>query len=150
MKYKIITYLFVFFLCGAAIGLWAGQRISSGASSVTGCRPPSHEEIDLFYSDVLKISEEQERRLFEIEKNYQANRDLFTKRMHLANLKLADIIEQDGYKSDKIHPLVTEIHTAMGELQTLSLTHLATVEAILEPEQAKLLKNNAVERLRQN
>lgn len=150
MKLKIVIYLVVFFLCGTAIGVWFGQRTSPGAFSAAGCRPPSHAELDLFYTDVLNVSSEQKSQITEIEKNYQINRERFTKRMHLANMKLADVIEREGYESAGIQPLVTEIHAAMGELQTLSLTHLAAIEEVLEPKQASLLMDNAVARLRQN
>lgn len=150
MKLKISIYLIVFFLCGGAIGFWIGHRTSPGDASAAGCRPPSHGELDLFYTDVLKVSNKQKGQIIEIEKIYQANRDRFTNRMHMANMRLADAIEMEGYESDKIRPLITEIHIAMGELQNLSLTHLAAIEGVLEPKQAELLKNNAVARLRQN
>ena len=150
MKMKILLYLAVFFICGAAIGIWIGQRTIPEGSVATGCRPITHGELDLFYTEVLNVSTEQKARIMEIEQDYQAKRDQFTEQMHQANLNLADVIEKEGYESGKIRPLVTEIHRAMGELQTLSLIHLAAIEAVLNPKQAALLKNNAVGALRQN
>ena len=149
MKGRILIYLAVFFLSGIAIGLWFGQRTSSHHVG-TGCRPASHGELDLFYTDVLKVSERQEREILEIERRYQEDRNRFTERMDRANLQLAEVIDHDGYESDKIRPLVNEIHTAMGELQTLSLSHLAAVEKVLDAEQAALLKSSAVTRLKQH
>ncbi len=150
MNKKIIIYLAIFFLCGAAIGLWVGQRATYSGSLKTNCRPVKIGELDAFYTDILGVSGDQKVKLLEIETQYQKTRDHFAKRMHSANIKLAAIIEEEGYESDKIAPTVVEIHTAMGELQTLSLTHLATIEKILQPEQARLLKKNAIARLRQN
>lgn len=150
MKVKLSIYLIVFFLCGAAIGLWLGYKTFQGNNFAAGCRPASQGELDLFYTDVLNVSDKQRVLIAELENVYQANRDRFTKRMHTANMKLAEVIEKEGYESSKIRPLISEIHIAMGELQTLSLTHLASIESVLEPKQAVLLKENAVARLRQN
>lgn len=86
----------------------------------------------------------------EIERDYRKERDQFARQMHQANVQLAEIIENEGYESPKIRPAVAKIHTAMGELQALSLKHLSTIETVLEPEQAALLKENAVSRLRLN
>ncbi len=150
MNLKIAAYLVVFFLCGTAIGLWIGQAMNPGAPFDAICRPATLGELDLFYSDVLKISDGQKAKIMKIEKRYQENRNQFTERMHQANLRLAEEIEQEGYDSSKVGPTVAEIHTAMGELQTLSLSHLAAIEKVLKPEQAALLKHTAVARLRQN
>lgn len=150
MKWKIATFLTLFFLCGIAIGLWIGQKTMSNESFRVTCKPAAPGELDLFYTDVLKVSDNQRTELIEIRNAYQKKRNYFTERMHNANLQLADVIEKEGYESDKVKPLIAEIHTAMGELQTLSLTHLATIEKVLDAEQAVLLKHNAVMRLRQN
>ncbi|MCP3887457.1 MAG: hypothetical protein GY702_01095 [Desulfobulbaceae bacterium] len=150
MKLKIAIYLIVFFFCGAAIGLWLGQKTSADDFLQVGCRPAVQGELDHFYTDVLKITDTQKSKISAIEKTYQSNRAQFTERMHRANMLLADIIEDKGYDSNKIGPVVAEIHLAMGELQTLSLSHLAAIENVLKPEQAALLKSNAVARLRQN
>jgi len=150
MNFKITVYFVVIFFCGAAIGLWIGQKTSPGESSGVACRPAVQGELDLFYTEVLKISDAQKSEILQIEKTYQGNRDQFTERMHMANMQLADVIEKEGYSSNKIGALVSEIHLAMGELQTLSLNHLAAIENVLNPEQATLLKSNAVARLRQN
>lgn len=150
MNKKITVYLAIFFLCGIAIGLWIGQSINPGDSFKAHCRPVKVGELDSFYTDVLSVSDLQKAKLLEIEAHYQKTRDHFAKRMHSANVKLAEIIKEEGYESDKIAPTVVEIHTAMGELQTLSLSHLATVEKLLDPDQAKLLKESAIARLRQN
>lgn len=150
MKWKFLVSLAVFFFCGISIGLWVGQKTALNNALKVACRPAEPQELDSFYTNVLKVSDEQKTELTEIQQRYQNKRNHFTNRMHKANLQLADVIEHEGYESDKIQPLVSEIHAAMGELQTLSLTHLATIEKVLDQNQAALLKNNAVMRLRQN
>lgn len=150
MNIKLIIYIVIFFLCGAAIGLWLGQQYSTADNPKVVCRPSIPGELDSFYIDVLKVSDSQKAKILEIDKAYQANRDKFAERMHRANIQLADVITKEGYESDKIGPTVVEIHTAMGELQTLSLNHLAAIEKVLDPEQARLLKQSAVAKLHQN
>lgn len=150
MNKKIIIYLAIFFLCGAAIGLLVGQITAHSGSYITNCRPVKTEGLDAFYTDILAVSGTQKVKIIEIETQYQITRDHFTNTIHSANMKLAEIIEEEGFESDKIAPTVVEIHTAMGELQTLSLSHLATIEKLLQPEQAQLLKRSAIARLRQN
>lgn len=150
MNKKLTFYLAIFFLCGVAIGLWIGHGTPGDDSLKTHCRPVKAGELDSYYTDVLSVSDLQKVKLLEIETRYQNTRDHFAEQMHSANIKLAEIIEEEGYESEKIAPTVIEIHTAMGELQTLSLTHLATIEKILKPEQAKILKESAISRLRQN
>lgn len=150
MKLRITIYIVVFFFCGAVFGLWFGQKSLPGEYVGMQCRPVVQGELDRFYTQVLNTSDGQQEELLGIEQRYQGKRDQFTRRMHDINRHLADVIEQEGYESKKIPPLVAEIHTAMGELQNLSLTHLAAIEKVLEPEQAMLLKQRAVARLRHN
>jgi len=150
MKVKLVVYLVVFFLCGGAIGAWLGQRSAPAYLEGGYCRPASHDELDYFYSEILKVSDEQKQKIMEIEKVYQSERNQFAALMHQANVDLAEVIEKEGYESPKIRLMVGQIHTAMGELQALSLKHLAAIEKLLDPQQAALLKENAVLRLRQN
>lgn len=150
MNLKLLVYLLVVFLCGGAIGGWIGQQSRPQYPEDISCRPASRDELDYFYTNILKVSDSQKSSIMEREKVYQQKRDQLAAQMHLANMQLADLIEDEGYESPGIRTLVHKIHTVMGELQELSLTHLSSIEQVLEPEQAKLLKDNAVSRLRQN
>ena len=67
-----------------------------------------------------------------------------------ANRTLSDIIEKGGYEAPEVGDAVMEIHRAMGGLQHLTLQHLAQVESVLTKEQADLLKDHVVQRLRLN
>ncbi len=150
MNIKIAIYFTVIFISGISIGFWLGQNTTSQDPMTATCRPVVQGELDQFYTEVLKITDTQKEQLLQIEKKYQASKTLYSQKMRDANLSLAEVIEQEGYESKKIKPLVVKIHGAMGELQNLSLTHLASIEAVLQPEQANILKQKAVARLRQN
>lgn len=151
MNWKISLYLGLFFLSGLAIGLWAGQMTSrTEVSGFDDYRPALEDEVDHFYTDILQISDVQRTRIKEIDGGYRLRRDHYAARMHKANLQLAEVLELDGYESELIVPLVAEIHKAMGDLQALSLSHLAEIDKVLTPDQAARLKERAVARLRQN
>ncbi len=150
MNIKIAIYFSIILISGISIGFWIGQNTASQTAMTATCRPVVQGELDQFYTEVLKITDRQKEQLLQIENEYQASKTLYTQNMRAANLSLAEVIEQEGYESKKIKPLVVTIHGAMGELQNLSLTHLASIEAVLTSEQAKILKQKAVARLRQN
>lgn len=150
MNVKLIIYLALFFICGTTIGMWIGQKTVPATGGAVEWRQVVQGELDQFYTDVLQITEKQREQLMKIENTYRDKKDEYTNRMHQANLRLADVIEKEGYQSKKIEPLVVEIHRAMGDLQTLSLTHLADIEKVLHFEQAQQLKRSAVAKLRQN
>lgn len=150
MNKKYLTYLTIFFLCGLIIGLYAGQQMSRGVASDMTYTAASSSDLETFYTKTLNITAEQKKQLMEVDKAYKGKRDIYALRMHNANLKLADVIEREGFDSSNIKPLVQEIHKAMGDLQAQSLAHLSAIAAVLNKEQAVLLKQNVVERLRQN
>ena len=74
MKIKLIVYLIVFFLCGGAIGVWLGQRTMPQFQEGAYCRPASQDELDSFYTNILKVSDEQKKRIMKIEQAYQKER----------------------------------------------------------------------------
>lgn len=150
MKPLSIVMLLVFLFSGACIGLLVGQKMASHQLQNAYCTPASHEEIDSFYTNTLEVTEEQKRLLAPIEKDYLEKKQTYTAQMAAANNKLAEIIENKGYEDPAVAGAVMEIHRAMGSLQHLSLQHIADVKSVLTKEQAELLKNHVVARLRQN
>ena len=150
MKPISIILLLVFFLSGASIGLFIGQKTAPKHNQSSNCVPASHDDIDSFYTGTLEVTKEQRRLLTPIEKDYLIEKQTYIERMAAANYKLAGIIEQKGYEDPEVADAVMEIHRAMGSLQHLTLQHLASVKSVLTKEQAERLKNHVVMRLRQN
>lgn len=150
MKPLSLILLLIFFISGASIGLFIGQKITPGHARHMSCVPASHDDIDSFYTGTLEVTEEQKRFLVPIEKKYNIEKQTYLDEMAGANDKLADIIEQKGYEDPEVADVVMEIHRAMGALQHLTLKHLADVKSVLTQEQAERLKNHVVMRLRQN
>ena len=150
MKPISVIMLLVFFFSGASIGMFFGQKTAMNSMSGVNCVPASHEEIDFFYTTTLGVTSEQKQALVPIEQEYLELKQTYTEQMAQANRNLANIIEQEGFEAPEIAHAVMEIHKAMGDLQHLTLQHLAEVKGVLTKEQAGLLSDHVVERLRQN
>ena len=145
---QIVVVIFLV-VCGGIIGIFIGQNTSPLLCKSNMCEPASPQEIESFYTDTIGVTEEQKQKLLDIEKEYLQEKEIYTKKMTVANNKLADVLEEKGYQAPEIAGIIMEIHTAMGVLQNLSLQHLATLETVLSAEQSALLKKYAVQRLRQ-
>jgi hypothetical protein len=150
MKPFPLIILLIFFISGGCIGLLVGQKTAPKEVAGVNCVPASHEEIDSFYTTTLGVTNKQKQALAPIEKEYLKKKQNFTAQMAEANFNLANIIEEKGYEAPEVAHAVMEIHKAMGDLQHLTLQHLAEVKGVLTQEQAELLKNHVVQRLRQN
>lgn len=150
MKPLSILMLLVFLFSGASIGLFVGQKTAQKNAAGVNCMPASYEEIDSFYTRTLGVTDEQKQALAPIEKEYLKQKQMYTEQMASANYKLADTIEQKGYEAPEVADVVMDIHRAMGRLQHLTLQHLAQVKSVLTKEQANLLKDHVVQRLRLN
>lgn len=150
MKFSPMLLLLVFFISGGSIGLLIGQKTAPSLSENTYCVPASHDEIDTFYTTTLGVTDEQKKTLQPIENQYLKQKRLYTEEMAAANLRLAKIIEENGYEDEKVAHVIMDIHRAMGSLQHLTLQHLAQIQTVLTAEQSELLKDHVVMRLRRN
>lgn len=92
----------------------------------------------------LHITNEQEKALVPIENRYTERRRQLTRAIQQANAELANIILQDKAASPRLNAAIEKIHTAQGELQTVTMQHVFEMKAVLNPEQSdKLLKLTA-------
>ncbi len=85
-----------------------------------------------------------------IEKDFRRRKTLFEEQMKLANMELAEAIKNGSYSSSHVQVTVDKIHGTMGELQKLTLQHLADMQAVLTEEQNKKLEEKVVEQLYRN
>ena len=150
MKLFPIIVLVLVFLSGGSIGLLIGQKTAPGKAQNGHCVPASHDEIDTFYTTTLGVTKEQKLLLAPIEEAYLKQKQIYIEQMAAANNQLAQIIEQKGYEDEDVADVVMSIHRPMGALQHLTLQHLAQIKTVLTTEQAEVLQNHVVERLRHN
>jgi endonuclease III-like uncharacterized protein len=96
------------------------------------------------------LNAQQDKKLAVIEKDFRRQRALYEEQMKLANMELAEAIKGSGYYSPQVQEAVDKIHGAMGELQKLTLQHLADMQGILSEKQNRQLEEKVVEQLYRN
>lgn len=92
-----------------------------------------------YLHEQLNITEEQDIKLQDIESDYQKRKLRLEETIRLANMELADAINENPSFSPAVQQAVDKIHNAMGELQKASLEHLFQMQPILTDEQNKKL-----------
>ena len=142
-----ILFFLMIVACAAIGGVLIGQNFLGKSSAVH-----HHAEGDmhaLFHHD-LNLNAQQDKKLAVIEKDFRRQRALYEEQMKLANMELAEAIKGSGYYSPQVQEAVDKIHGAMGELQKLTLQHLADMQGILSEKQNRQLEEKVVEQLYRN
>ena len=143
-----ILFFAMIVACAAIGGLLIGQNFMSRDNSSV----PMHAAGDmhaLFHHD-LNLNVQQQKELVVIEKDFSRQKAMYEEQMKLANMELAEAIKEGGYFSPHVQEAVDKIHNAMGELQKLTLRHLADMQAILSEEQDQQLEEKVIEQLYRN
>ncbi|PCJ00694.1 MAG: hypothetical protein COB14_04285 [Alphaproteobacteria bacterium] len=140
---QIIFFVMVI-ICVGFCGVWIGQQTT--LPSDYGNSGNMH----ALFHEKLNVSDAQEAKIVDIEKEFERLQILYNGQMKMANLELAQAIKEGGYESPDIENIVHKIHRAMGSLQALSLKHLADVGEILDPEQNQKLQEMVIEQLYRN
>ncbi len=110
----------------------------------------SDDNMHMFLHNQLGLSEQQDRNIADIEKEFALRKNNIEKKIMQANIDLAEAIKESGYDSAKAKAAIDKIHDAMGEMQKLSLKHLSDMEASLTEQQKEKLKEKIVEQLYKN
>ena len=98
----------------------------------------------------LNITAEQDKNLEPIEARFAERKKALEAEIHQANRELATAINEDGNYSPRVQQSVDKIHTAMGELQKVTLEHLFEMHSVLTPEQRKKLNSLTTDALTHN
>ncbi len=145
-KLSFILFFLMVALCAGLVGIW----ISQNNIQLNMYNHHHSSNMHTLFHEKLNITAKQEKKLSVIEKEYTTLKNLYQKQIKVANLELAQEIKNNGYSSLKIKNIVGKIHKAMGDLQALSLKHLAQMEGILNEKQEKMLKELVIEQLHKN
>jgi nickel and cobalt resistance protein CnrR len=89
-------------------------------------------------------------KLIPIEEKFAQRKKTLEADIHQANKELAAAINEDGNYSPRVQQSVDKIHTAMGELQKVTLEHLFEMHSVLTPEQRKKLNSLTTDALTHN
>ncbi len=142
-----ILFFLMIVACAAIGGVLIGQNFLGKSSAVH--RHAAGDMHALFHHD-LNLNAQQDKKLAVIEKDFRRQRALYEEQMKLANMELAEAIKGSGYYSPQVQEAVDKIHGAMGELQKLTLQHLADMQGILSEKQNRQLEEKVVEQLYRN
>lgn len=122
--------LMVLFAFGAAVG---GVLIGR---TWTASPPPVEFELhDLLHND-LRLDATQEQRIEEIERQYALRRQALELELRSDNARLASAIEAEHGYGPQVAGAVDASHTAMGEVQKVTLEHIFAMRSVLRPDQA--------------
>jgi len=149
MKQKFWQILFIAMIvvCVAIGGVLIGQNFLGKSSSTH--HHAAGDMHALFHHD-LNLNAQQNKELALIEKDFRRQKALLEEQMKLANMELAEAIKAAGYSSSQVQAVVDKIHGTMGELQKLTLQHLADMQSVLSEDQNKTLEEKVVEQLYRN
>ena len=142
-----ILFFLMIVACAAIGGVLIGQNFLGKSSAVH--HHAAGDMHALFHHD-LNLNAQQDKKLAVIEKDFRRQRALYEEQMKLANMELAEAIKGSGYYSSQVQEAVDKIHGAMGELQKLTLQHLADMQGILSEKQNRQLEEKVVEQLYRN
>lgn len=142
-----ILFFTMIVACAAIGGVLIGQNFLGKSSAVH--HHAAGDMHALFHHD-LNLNAQQDKKLAVIEKDFRRQRALHEEQMKLANMELAEAIKGSGYYSPQVQEAVDKIHGAMGELQKLTLQHLADMQGILSEKQNRQLEEKVVEQLYRN
>lgn len=84
----------------------------------------------------LGLSPTQDAAINEMETRFAAEKREIEERLHQANARLGSLIKEDKRMSPRVQRAVAEIHTAMGDMQRLTLQHIFEMTEVLTPRQA--------------
>jgi len=100
---------------------------------------PSHKDAHDWIHAQLGLTPQQDDALAAIEKPYHEKRTELEQKLTRANKELAGAIRADGRNSERVHAAIANIHSTMGELQMLTISHVFEMKEVLSPEQYQKL-----------
>jgi Spy/CpxP family protein refolding chaperone len=109
--------------------------------------PPSlhsiiHHELDL--------DADQRQRLDAIEDRFAGRRQALQAEVRAANQELAAAIAASDGDTPQVQAAVDHFHSAMGELQKATISHVFEMRSVMTPAQAEVFDRRIVEALRQD
>lgn len=125
---------------GAAIGAWGGaQYVKRHMQGSTSLHELVHEK--------LHLTEDQQRKIGELERGHTARRQVLETEMRAANTVLAQDFQETHAYTPKVQAAIDRSHAAMGGLQKEAIVHVLAMRAVLTPAQATRFDETVVQSL---
>ena len=138
IRFIVITAILAALTSGAAT--WA-----SATWVMRERHPPSLHSI---VHEKLDLSAEQDRQLDVIEARFATHRPALEAEVRAANRELAAAIAASDGDTPQVQAAVDHFHTAMGDLQKATITHVFEMRSVLTPAQAEVFDAAVVDALR--
>ena len=126
--------------------------LASGAATWTSAtwvmRERQQPSLHSVVHDRLDRSAEQEKRIDAIEARFATRRPALEAEVRAANRELAAAIAASDGDTPQVQAAVDHFHTAMGDLQKATITHVFEMRSVLTPAQADVFDAAVVDSLR--
>lgn len=96
--------------------------------------PTLHE----FVHEELDLTDEQDRRLEQLEASYLVRHKELELGLRAANAQLAGAMEREHEFGPEVGKAIDGVHRRMGDLQKATIEHVFAMRAILDPQQQQL------------
>ena len=126
----------------AAAGAIAGRKFASAPK-------PAETQLHTLLHRQFDLSQEQHRKLDEIEAHYAIRRAELEAEMRTDNARLAAAISAEKGYGPRVTAAIDHSHQLMGELQKTTLEHVFEMRSVLTPEQAATFDRTVVNALTQ-
>ena len=123
----VLILLFVTALCGGLAG-WAGVEYGLH-------RALAQEDLDTVLHRDLHLTQDQEKRIAQLESTFAQDRVGYQSQMRDANKVLAHALTRANGNDAEMKEAVERFHTAMAGLQVRTVRHVVLMRLVLTPEQ---------------
>lgn len=90
------------------------------------------------FHEMLNLTQEQREKLVPLEKKFSEEKIFYENQIRVANMELGDIMNKEKSYTPEVQAAVEKVHTAMGQLQKVTIIHLFDMRALLNEKQAKI------------
>tara|TARA_R110002073_G_scaffold303165_3_gene471398 strand:+ start:9024 stop:9458 length:435 start_codon:yes stop_codon:yes gene_type:complete len=126
-----IVFSLLLFLSIITIGYFIGSYFHQDyVRDMKNSHPSFHE--------MLNLTQDQREKLVPLEKKFSEEKIFYENQIRVANMELGDIMNKEKSYTPEVQAAVEKVHTAMGQLQKVTIIHLFDMRALLNEKQAKI------------
>ncbi len=130
IQWRIFLAMLMITAIAGGLAGWAGVEY--------GLHREAREDLDTVLHRDLDLSVAQNQRIEALEKEFAVERTRYQAEMRGANRQLAQALTKGHSDDPEVERAIQRFHTAMAELQVLTVRHVLAMRAVLTPEQAQI------------
>lgn len=130
IQWRIFLAMLMITAIAGGLAGWAGVEY--------GLHREAREDLDTVLHRDLDLSVAQNRRIEVLEKEFAGERSRYQTEMRAANKQLSEALTHSHSDDPEVERAIQRFHTAMAELQVLTVRHVLAMRAVLTPEQAQI------------